>query len=145
MKNFCASVLENGVDNLLRLVRNLKLLVSSVFGAAYELKKEVKGGANLTRVQSSKHDIWQSQIYINASTSILYTGRDCIYTLIVVPVQQIKDLPGNWKKVLFLLYLNDEKIYSIPMISQTSFIFSGLFITHRQNSGVFQLTRKKLV
>ena len=46
-------------------------------------------------------------------------------------------MPKRRKHNLFLLDLNDQNIYSVPMIPQTYFIVSDLFITHRQHSDGF--------
>ena len=136
MERKCSSVLKDSIDNLSKVVRNLEALISPVMSAAYEHQKGFETNI-LINVESSKHRIWQLQICVNASTAGLHTETDCIYTVTAVPNQYTKKLPKKRKHNLFLLHLNAQNIYSVPMIPQRYFIFSSLFITHRQHSGGF--------
>ena len=97
----------------------------------------------MSDVASSKHGVWQSQICVNAQTAELHTEKDCTYTIIGVPNQNMKALPKRQINNLFLLHLNNDNVFAIPMLPQTYFMFSGLFITHRQNSGGFSIANKE--
>ena len=54
-------------------------------------------------------------------------------------------MPKRSKHNLFLLHLNDQNIYYVPMIPQIYVIFSGLFITHRQHSGDFDVNNNEIL
>ena len=142
MEKLCAAVLKDAIDNLSRLVRKLKDMISPVLSAAYTYQTEFDCEV-MSNVESAKHGVWQSQICVNAQTSELHTEKDCTYTIIGVPKQNIKDLPNRQKNNLFLLHLNDNNVFAIPMLPNTYFMFSGLYITHRQNSGGFSTANKE--
>ena len=142
MESLCAAVLKDAIDNLSRLLRNLKDMISPVLIAAYNYQHELKCNI-MSDVESSKHGVWQSQICVNAQTSELHTEKDCTYTIIGIPNQNMKALPKRRKNNLFLLHLNKNNVFAIPMLPQTYFMFSGLYITHRQNSGGFSIANKE--
>ena len=143
VENLCAAVLKDAIDNLSTLIRNLKDMISPVLSAAYKYQNELKCNV-MSDVESSKHGVWQSQICVNAQTSELHTETDCTYTIIGVPNQNTKALPKRRKDNLFLLHLNDNNVFAIPMLPSTYFMFSGLYITHRQNSGGFSIANREL-
>ena len=79
-----AKEIRTAVSSLQKKIRNMSLLISPVLDAAYKLQKTM-GDVNLSQVMTSNCGAWQSQICVNASTSILHTESDCAYTLISVP------------------------------------------------------------
>ena len=72
-----------------KFVRNMPLLISPVLNTAHTLQT-IKGDVNLRKVMTSNDGAWQSQVCVNASTSILHTECDCTYTMISIPSQMIK-------------------------------------------------------
>lgn len=68
---------------------------------------------------------------VNAETEKFHTEQDQSYTVITVPQQH--DM--NWKKgngANFEFYINSETTIFLQMIPNTSFMYSGYLLTHRQ-------------
>ena len=94
---------------------------------------EKYGHINLKEVATSKVGLWQSQLCIDASTKIEHVERDCTYTLISIPKQDIYLGEKASKHMYFQFSLNKSNIMIIPYHSNFSFLFSGLCVVHRQN------------
>ena len=82
---------------------------------------------------TSNDGAWQSPVCVNTSLSILYTECDCTYAMISIPLQKIKRSKKSKMDSMFIFRLNKDSTISLPLQSGLSFVFSGLFLTHRQN------------
>ena len=71
-----------------KYLRNILQLISPILDISYDMQKY--GNINFQEVKTSTIGMWQSQICVNATMSILHTEDDCTYTFIHVPNQQIK-------------------------------------------------------
>ena len=128
LEESCGTELVNAAKTIERYIPCIKHLISPVVTTAYELQN-VYGNINISEVYTSPHGMWQSQICVNAKTSVLHTERDCTYTLITVPKQEI----SSAIKPCFLLYLNNNKTFKLSLQEDIVFMFSGAFLTHRQD------------
>ena len=98
---------------------------------AYEFQNEY-GDINIDTSNFSKLGAPKVQICINATTNEFHTKVYQSLTLIGVPSQESKC--GG--KYYFSLLINDYFVLEIPMNIGMNFMFSALFLTHRQeNSG----------
>ena len=69
---------------------------------------------------------------VNASTGDFHTEKDTSYTLITVPSQEIKEQKKIGNEYSFLFKLNANTTISLPLSIDLTFLFSGMFISHRQ-------------
>ena len=101
-----------------------------ILHAANELQKEL-GDIGLQNVKTSRSGVWQSQVCVNATTKQFHIEKDCSYTLISVPKQGIKK---NHFIANFYFKIQKENLFSIRMKPDIKFMFSGYYLTHRQQS-----------
>ena len=125
----CSHELGVAMDSLSGRLHNLRDLISPILDVAYSEQKH-KGYINLKKVQSSDHGCWQTQVCVNASTEKFHTEKDCTYTLIHVPKQK-KSSDVN-QQYRFVFQLMKHMNICITLRYGVSFIFSGQFLTHRQ-------------
>ena len=70
-------------------------------------------------------------ICVNAETKEFHTEHDCTYTLISIPKQRhMNQLSTRYD---FLFILTEKQSISIHLTPGVTFMFSGLFLKHRQN------------
>ncbi len=82
---------------------------------------------------SSKDGCWQTTICINAQTSKFHNENDCTYTVITIPRQAYFNQGNQNNEYHFIFKLtNCDKVH-LKLHPGMSFIFSGLFLTHRQS------------
>ena len=79
------------------------------------------------KVTSTGYGSWSSNLCVNATTDLFHTEDDCTYTIISVPLQS-----KSQNKYKFLFQLNESSTIGIELIPNTSFMFSGMLLTHRQ-------------
>ena len=127
-----AKEIRTAFRSLKKIIRNVPLLISPVFDAAYKLQN-IMGGVNLSQVKTSNCGAWKFHICVNASTSIFHTESDCIYTLISVPLQKLKPSEKSKMDSMLIFQLNSSKSITLPLHGGLSFLYSGLFLTHRQH------------
>ena len=102
---------------------------SASIDAAYELQNDY-GDINIDASDFLKLGTPQLQICINATTNEYHTEFDQSFTLIGVPRQESKC--GGVYDFSFLI--NDHFEIKIPMKIGVNFMFSALFLTHRQET-----------
>ena len=102
---------------------------SASIDAAYELQNDY-GDININASDFLKLGTPQLQICINATTNEYHTEFDQSFTLIGVPRQEGKC--GG--KYYFSFLINDHFEIKIPMKIGVNFMFSALFLTHRQET-----------
>ena len=115
-----------------RLLPNIRSVISPVIDTAFEIQNEV-GDINLQPVSSSKNGCWQTSVCINAQTSDFHIEKDCTYTLISIPRQEYFKSTTKKDAFNFIFKLSKTEMVNIELVPSLSFIFSGLFLTHRQN------------
>ena len=131
-ENLIAEHLNESVHVLKSYVRNLPKLISPVIDVAYNMQKEY-GDINLKATKGINNGIWMATIALNAQTSQFHSENDCTYTLVTVPRQCVRMNKGNNFERVFLIKLNEDNIFGIPLTHSLSTVFSGNFITHRQH------------
>lgn len=82
-------------------------------------------------MNSKESGIWMSTLALNAQISNFHSEDDCTYIVITVPKQCVKMNNGNKYQRIFLVNINAENTFTIPLTHNLSFLFSGNFITHR--------------
>lgn len=115
-----------------RLLPNIRSVISPVIDTAFEIQNEV-GDINLQPISSSKNGCWQTSVCINAQTSDFHIEKDCTYTLISIPRQEYFKSTTKKDAFNFIFKLSKTEMVNIELVPSLSFIFSGLFLTHRQN------------
>lgn len=120
------------VTNMERYLPNIQTIISPVIDTAYEIQSEV-GDINLQPMSSSKSGYWQYSICINAQTQQFHNENDCTYTIINVPHQDYFKTSTKKPNYKFIFKLSNMDMVNIELYPTMSFIFSGLFLTHRQN------------
>ena len=108
IETLCANEVKKAVVSLKRMIANLPILLSPIIDTAFNLQQKL-GDVNLKSVQTASSGLWQSQVCVNASTSVLHTERDCTYTLITVPKQYLRKSP-KMKKDLMLICLKKSPV-----------------------------------
>ena len=90
------------------------------------------GNISLNKDKKKCSSMWNTNVCINASTDEFHTENDTSYTLITVPAQKSKEQHVCGNMYFFLFKLNEDLIISLPMTPDLSFIFSGTYLSHRQ-------------
>ena len=122
-----ANEITRSVNNLRTVLPNIRSLIAPVLETSYELQQK-NIDLNLKEGFSSKDGCWQTSLCVNAVTKQFHTEQDCTYTLISIPNQAL-----NEDRYDFIFKINPQKHICIQMIPGLSFIFSGMYLTHRQN------------
>ena len=121
------------MKNVAKYIRNITQLISPILDISYDMQKKY-GNINFKDVQTSSIGMWQSQICVNATTSIVHTEDDCTYTFIHVPNQQFKLSKKRKAESMFIFKLNENKNITLSLGNSCSFLFSGKFLSHRQQT-----------
>ena len=127
-ERYTANEIERVIKDLTRVLPFIKKVISPVLESANHLQSTI-GNVNLKQVPSSKYGCWQTSICVNAQTQEYHNESDCTYTIITIPKQR-KNQSVSFD---FLFMLSDKQYINIPLTEGVSFIFSGMFLTHRQN------------
>ena len=130
MEEFTAAEIKLSLMSIARYFSKINLLLMPVLHAGNELQKEF-GDIGLQNVKTSRSGVWQSQVCVNATTKEFHIEIDCSYTLISVPKQKIKK---NHLIANFYFKIQEETLFSIRMKPDVKFMFSGYYLTHRQES-----------
>ena len=131
MEKNCSKVINNSVKSLSAIVPDIKYLLSPILDTAHKMGNDI-GDTVLSEVDTASSGCWNAFLYVDGRTEQLHTERDCAYTLITVPIQVVdSDLP-LYQKPLFLFQLAENNQLILPLLSNTSFVYNGNFVTHRQ-------------
>ena len=130
--------INRSVNDLSTLIPTIRSVISPVLETCYDLQTDAIK-LNMKEVLSSKDGCWQSSLCVNAITKQFHTEKDCTYTLISIPSQESNCEDKNANRYDFIFKINDRKHLSIKLTPGTSFIFSGLYLTHRQNMSIGKL------
>ena len=131
-ENLIGEHLNESIQTLKSYIRNIPKLISPVIDVAYGMQKE-HGDVNLKATKERESGIWMSTIVLNGQTSNFHSENDCTYTLVTVPKQCNKMNHGNKNRRMFLININEQNIFAVPMTHNLSLLYSGNFITHRQH------------
>ena len=101
---------------------------------AAETYQKVIGDVNLKRISTSENGSCQFSVCANATTALCHTERDCIYTVITVPMQHAQKRIKSKNIPKFCFNLNEKKNVRLCYEYKLSFVFSGYYITHHQIS-----------
>ena len=123
--------LMDSVNDISRYIRNISSLICPVLNVAFEMQKEY-GDVNLQKLFAEDSWLWMSSICVNAKTTQYHVEDDCTYTVVKVP-QQNKKMNGNYvSSRIFMLQMNECTTYTINLEQNLTFMYSGTFISHRQ-------------
>ena len=132
LEKIVADEVELSVVRISKYFPNIRTLIAPILQVAYE-KQMDNCDVNFNLSKTSKDGLWQSELCINAITREFHTERDITYTLISVP-QQYNDESSkrNPSPTYFLFQLDNDNIIGFKTTENTSFIFNGTMLTHRQ-------------
>ena len=139
----CSDQLESSLGQLESTFPNISNIICPILNIVNQIETNTIE-LNFKKQQTGDNGLWQSSICVNAVTKLFHIERDVTYTLITVPKQ--KKVKSGCKKnseTFFLFKLNNDNCIAIPMIDQTSFMFSGTMLTHRQFSMDGYMNKKK--
>ena len=123
----------NGAVDLFSIVLpNIKYMICPIIDSADELQNIISN-ANLKRAETACRGCWNVILSINAMTEQLHTENDCGYTVIKVPTQKLYCKLENIPEPVFIFHLNNKEQIALPLRTNTSFIYTGKFLTHRQH------------
>ena len=120
--------IRRSIKLLSSMIPNINKFVSSIIDAGYDNQKIV-GSNDLKLLPIKDSGCWNMYICCNAQTKEFHSENDVGYTLISVPNQNI---PSFKKTPTFLFKLNEKKVIGLELTNEISFLYSGLFLEHRQ-------------
>ena len=130
-EQWCADELGRSVKDLSTIIPNIASILSPVVQVAFDTQLIDGKDLNLTENLASNDGCFQSSICVNAETREYHVEHDCTYTLITIPNQsKTKDSLVDYD---FLFKLSSKQSLNISLKSGVTFMFSGLFLRHRQN------------
>ena len=139
----CSDQLESSLGQLESTFPNISNIICPILNIVNQIETNTID-LNFKKQQTGDNGLWQSSICVNAVTKLFHIERDVTYTLITVPKQKkVKSGCKKNRETFFLFKLNNDNCIAIPMIDQTSFIFSGTMLTHRQFSMDGYMNKKK--
>lgn len=131
-ERYTADEISRSINDLKSFIPNVKSIISPVIDTCFHLQASIKD-INIKEVYASNDGCWQSSLCVDAITNDFHNEQDCTYTLISVPRQETIVSNKNGNKYHFLFQLTENKRLNIPLHQGVSFIFSGVFLTHRQH------------
>ena len=142
-EKICSDQLESSLGQLEAIFPNISNIICPILNVVNQIETNTVD-LNLKKQQTGHNGLWQSSICVNAVTKLFHIERDVTYTLITVPKQKtVKSGCKKTRETFFQFKLNNDNCIAIPMINQTSFIFSGTMLTHRQFSMDGYMNKKK--
>ena len=139
----CASEISRGVKVLSTIIPNIKTIIAPVIETSFNLQLNEKD-LNLKETASIHDGCWQTSICIDAQTKQYHTEHDCTYTFITVPKQLQSKSPPSTIKYDFLFKLTAKQSINLSLKAGVTFIFSGLFLSHRQNKSKEESTKDEV-
>ena len=127
----CANEISRSVTDLSTFLPNIRSILAPVLEVAFSIQELGGKVLNLKESQASTNGCYQSSICVNAETQEYHTEHDCTYTLISVPNQSKSK--EETMRYDFLFDLTPKQVINIPLNAGVTFMFSGLFLKHRQN------------
>ena len=132
-EKFCSNEISRSVKDLSFILPNIRSIISPVLETTFDLQIKEGKELNLKEMSSITDGCWQTSICIDAETKEFHTEHDCTYTLISIPLQKTQKCIHQTIKYNFLFNLTSKQSINIALKPGISFIFSGLFLSHRQN------------
>ena len=123
----CATELEVAQNCITKVLPLNRLFLMPIITAAHNEQVNINHSSPLSEPVSSASGCWTTSICVNAETKVLHNEYDCTYTMISAPIQ--KHIESKYE---FNLCLNAKNNISIDMNSGVMFMFSGLFLKHKQ-------------
>ena len=123
----CVQQLEMAQNILCTVFPLTKVLVMPIISAVDHWSKAKNMKSPLIKTKGYHCGLWASCICVNAETKNLHTEHDCTYTLIFAPQQN-----STRDKYEFNFCLNPRNNVSFDMNDGISFMFSGMFLKHKQ-------------
>ena len=138
-EQFAADEIGRSVKDLCTFLPNITSILSPVIQIAFDTQSIDNKDLNLKETLSSNEGCFQSSICVNAETKEYHVEHDCTYTLITVPNQNKPK--ESLVEYDFLFKLTGKQTINIPLKSGVTFMFSGLFLNHRQNKSKQNTTK----
>ena len=119
------------LEQIAKIVVNVDRLLLPVMDVA-DRKQHDFGDIGMKKDHDLSASMWNTNVCVNASTGDFHTEKDTSYSLITVPSQKQKAQKKCGNKYSFLFKLNANTTLSLPMSIDLTFLFSGTFLSHRQ-------------
>ena len=132
-ETYCANEISRSVKDLGTFLPNIRNIIAPVIETSFNLQSKEGKDLNLKEMSSITEGCWQTSICIDAETREYHTEHDCTYTLISIPTQKTQKKNQTSIKYDFLFKLTNKQSINVTLKPGVSFIFSGLFLSHRQN------------
>lgn len=127
-----ANEITRSVNDFSTIIPTIRAVIAPILETTYDLQTTHKD-LNMKEGFAAKDGCWQTSLCVNAVTKQYHTEQDCTYTLITVP-NQLQDIEKKFtNRYDFIFKINDRQHISLHLTPGTSFIFSGMYLTHRQN------------
>ena len=79
------------------------------------------------------YGLWQTSICDTCQTTNFHNEKDCTYTIISVPVQELSTSMSSIPEYYFLIELKKGHTIGVKMDENVTFLFSGKYLMHRQS------------
>ena len=131
VEEMCCDVIVHAVISLSKIIPDLKYLLSPIIDTAEKIQT-VLNDFVLQRVKSSSSGCWNAFLYVNGKTDIMHSEKDCAYTLITVPSQEVLKNVPLCNQPVFIFQIGTKEQIMLPLVNNISFVYNGNFIMHRQ-------------
>ena len=122
-----AKEMSYGIQNLSCHLPLVSDLISPLLNVTYK-KQAGSGNVNFKKVPVSASGLWKITVAIDAQSKTLHTEDECTYTMIHVPQQECPE-KAAFHHLQFAL--NEKNNIAIPLLENTTLMFSAQFLTHR--------------
>ena len=119
--------IKNSVKSFSKRLNSIKYFMTTTIDAGDNKYDKLKVKSPLYKNTNMDRGCWKTVICVNAQTKELHSEQDVTYTTIAVPKQ--KSLQSQYS---FIFQINDAESISLLMNYGVHFLFSGMFLVHRQ-------------
>ena len=124
LENKVAMEMKQSNVSFCKYVGNITHLLSPIINEALNSKSDW-GDIGIVKVKTSDSGLWQSQICIDASTSIGHAENECTYTVISMQ-KQVGIFSRKKRKKLYVLFvLNENEGVHVPLSQKCTFFLVG--------------------
>ena len=126
-----SSLINGGVDELKRFLPETGFMLAPIINTAYEVQNVIQRKI-LTPLKVTNSGSWNTHIFINGCTERFHAEKDCAYTCIHVPKQDLPKKRQLHQEPAFLVQLNGNQNILLPLTRPVSFMYNAQLISHRQ-------------
>ena len=131
IENIFSDLVNERVEQLSRILPEIKLLLSPILNSAYEMQQTIDLTI-LTPLKVTKSGSWNSHIFVDSCTENFHVEKDCAYTCIHVPNQDFKKGINICEQPGFVFQLNNNQRVLLPFNRTVSIVYNAQCLSHRQ-------------